>query len=99
PGATVQSYMPAARPPISSGWTHSYNVYLNGAGTSSVTVVEGDGSQNTFSQNMDGSFTAPAGDFDTLVRNQNGTYTLTRKRSTARAFGRRRFLPVSTRTP
>lgn len=77
--ACTQSFFPPATPPIANGWTHTYNVYLQGAGTTSVTVVEGDGSKNTFSQNMNGSFTAPAGVWDTLVLNGNSTYTLTRK--------------------
>jgi RHS repeat-associated protein len=85
--STTTSYMPTARPPVSNGWTHSYNLYLNGAGTSTVTVVEGDGSQNSFTQNMGGSFTAPAGDFDTLVQNVNSTYTLTRKSGLQVNFG------------
>src|SRR5262249_46237386 len=41
-----------AQAPISSGWTHSYHVYLLGAGTTSVTVVSGDGSQDVFTQNL-----------------------------------------------
>lgn len=85
--ATQQSFMPTWRPPIASGWTHSYNVYLNGAGTSTVTVVEGDGAQNAFTQNVDGSFTAPAGVFDTLVRNVDSTYKLTRKSGVVLNFG------------
>lgn len=77
----------SAKPPIASGWTHTYNVYLTGAGTNSVTVVEGDGSRNTFSRILNGPFTAPAGNFDTLVRNTDGTYKVTRKNGVVLNFG------------
>ncbi len=80
-------FFPTPRPPVANGWTHSYNIYLEGAGTSSVTVVEGDGSRNLFTRNMDGSFTAPAGVWDTLVLNPDGTYTLTRKTGLKLNFG------------
>ena len=80
-------FFPTAQPPISPGWSHTYHVYLQGAGTTSVTVVEANGSSNTFSQNMNGSFNAPAGVWDTLVQNGNGTYTLTRKSGLKLNFG------------
>jgi YD repeat-containing protein len=84
--ATQSSFFPQALPPIASGWTHSYHVYLDGAGTTAVTVVEGTGSRHTFTQNVNGSFSAPAGIHDTLVLNGNGTYTLTRKHGTQLDF-------------
>ncbi|HTE20981.1 MAG TPA: hypothetical protein VK689_21660, partial [Armatimonadota bacterium] len=76
-----------AAPPIANGWRHSYHVLLEGAGTTTVTVVEGDGTRNSFTQNVNGSFTAPAGVWDTLVRNVNLTYTLTRKGGLKVNFG------------
>jgi RHS repeat-associated protein len=82
--ATMMTF-PMPRPPIANGWTHSYNVFLQGAGTSTVTVVEGDGTRNSFTQNVDGSFTPPAGVHDTLTLS-SGTYTLTRKLGTALHF-------------
>lgn len=44
-----------------------------------VQVVEGNGQGNTFPQNVDDSYSAPAGVYDTLVNHPDGTWTLTRK--------------------
>jgi YD repeat-containing protein len=83
---TIQ-YFPQPQPPIAMGWTHTLNVYLQGAGSEFVTVVHGDGSSDAYSQNVDQSFTPPAGVFDTLVLNGDGTYTLTRKGGVRLNFG------------
>jgi YD repeat-containing protein len=68
-----------ATAPLSAGWTHSYNVTLSvDAMTGDVTVREGTGRRHTFWRNADGSYTHPPGDFETLVKNADNTYTLTR---------------------
>ncbi len=66
--------------PLSAGWTHSYNITLTESqpGGGDVTVREGTGRRHTFLRNADGSYTHPAGVFETLVQNADGTYTLTR---------------------
>ncbi len=66
--------------PLSDGWTHSYHVYVttsSGMMGNFATVHAGDGSETTFSQNMDGSYTPPAGCFDTLVKNGSNLFVLT----------------------
>lgn len=66
-------------PPLAYGWTHSYNITLTVDGmTGNVTVREGDGRKHLFVRNGDGTFTRPAGVFDTLVQNGDSTYRLTR---------------------
>ena len=55
--------------------------------TGNISVHWGDDQGYTFTKNMDGSYTPPVGDFDTLVKNGNGTYTLTRKLGTVLNFG------------
>ncbi len=69
-----------ATTPLSAGWTHSYNVTLTESqpGGGDVTIREGTGRRHTFLRNADGSYTHPAGVFETLERNADGTYTLTR---------------------
>ena len=54
--------------------------------SSTVQLVLGDGRGETFTQNVDGSYSATAGIFDTLVKNANGTYTLTMKDLTVWSF-------------
>jgi YD repeat-containing protein len=69
-----------ATAPLSAGWTHSYNVTLTESlpDGGDVTIREGTGRKHTFLRNADGSYTHPPGVFETLVKNANGTFTLTR---------------------
>jgi hypothetical protein len=62
-------------------WTHSFDLFLvasAGAGGTDETVHWGDDLAYTFTQNVDGSFSAPTGIHDSLVKNSDGTFTLTR---------------------
>ena len=71
---------PPDKPPLGYGWTHSYRTNLAEDPTSGdVTVTEGDGRPHLFTKNPDESYTAPAGIFDTLVKNPDASFTLTRK--------------------
>jgi RHS repeat-associated protein len=83
-GGTATGTSP--QPPIASGWRHSYYVYLQPGDVSGWNVFEGDGSVAPFTQNMDGSFTPPTGNFDTLTQNPDLTLTLTRKLGTKLNF-------------
>ncbi len=58
-------------------WTHSYDLYLLVDGSGNVTTHFGDDTSYQFTKNIGGSYTAPAGIYDTLVKNVSGTYTLT----------------------
>ncbi len=62
--------------PLGPGWTHSHNWKLadNGA---SVVIRRGDGRQDTFTRNADGTYADPPNVFDTLAKNADGTFTLT----------------------
>ena len=75
--------------PLGIGWTSSltphlyYAVYLYAANVYQyeADVIMPDGVQYRFSNNGGGSFTPPAGRLDTLVRNSDGTFTMTLQRS------------------
>ncbi|HLF79433.1 MAG TPA: DUF6531 domain-containing protein [Dehalococcoidia bacterium] len=58
------------------GWTHNYAIGLKIYSDSSVTVRYPSGNTAFFKYNA-GTFTPPTGVFDTLVKNGDGTYTLT----------------------
>ena len=45
----------------------------------SIVIIEGHGSKHTYTVNADGSYTRPAGDYDILTKNADGTFTLKSK--------------------
>ena len=62
-------------------WTHSFDLFLvpsSGVGGTDQAVHWGDDLAYKFTQNVDGSFTAPTGIHDILVQNTDGTFTLTK---------------------
>jgi RHS repeat-associated protein len=61
-----------------SGWTSSYDMALI-VSPGSVEVAQENGSRITFTQNLDGTYSAPPRDFATLVANGDGTWTFTRR--------------------
>ena len=69
---------------LGAKWTHSFDLFLvAGAplydgGPVPISVHWGDDLSYTFSQNIDGSYSAPTGIHDSLVVNTDGTYTLTK---------------------
>jgi len=71
-------------------WTHSFDIFLAVAGGdddgSGRVVHWGDDLSYKFTQNIDGSYSAPTGIHDVLVQNVDGTYTLTRPDQTAYHF-------------
>ena len=70
--------------PLGPGWTHSFYWSLQ-AGTVAE-VRRGDGRRDLYTHNSDGSYTAPPGVYDTLVKNGDSTYTLTLTNQTAYDF-------------
>jgi RHS repeat-associated protein len=63
---------------VGQKWTYSFSLYGGTDGFGNFTAHWGDDLAYTFSKNVDGSFTAPTGIHDTLVKNADNTYTLTK---------------------
>ena len=71
--------------PLGYGWTHSYNVSVSEYESAAV-VKWGDGKEDVYN-NQGGSFVpALPGIYDTLVKNVDDTFTLTRKDQTQYQF-------------
>jgi YD repeat-containing protein len=72
--------------PMGYGWTHSYNIVVNEY-TDAVTVKWGDGHQDVYNKQGDGSFIPSLpGIYDTIVKNGDSTWTLARKDQTQCSF-------------
>jgi len=70
---------------VGNGWQHSHNVILfNQLG--SMYRYDGDGRVTTFKLGPGGTYTAAPGYFETLVKNPDGTFTLTQKDGTLSQF-------------
>ncbi len=71
--------MESAPIPTSLGWTSTYNVYLREADWRGDLILRaGDGQQIMFAKQADGSFEGGPGVRDSLTRNGDGSYTVTR---------------------
>jgi len=71
--------------PLGFNWISSYDTLLvDNSGT--VTVIQGDGQYLTYTRKPDGSYTAPAGDFERLVRDAGGAWTRTSGSGTVETF-------------
>jgi RHS repeat-associated protein len=70
--------------PMGPGWTHGYNARLTDPGDSSgdVLLVGPDGNTDRFTHNQDGTFSPAAATYAVLVRNANGSYTVTKQDQT-----------------
>ncbi|HEV2251286.1 MAG TPA: LamG-like jellyroll fold domain-containing protein [Candidatus Limnocylindria bacterium] len=71
--------------PLGRGWTHSYNWTLSENG-SLVVIRRGDGRQDSFTRNQDGTYADPPGVFDLLTQHADGTFTLTTPAQVAYEF-------------
>gem|GEM_PF-1611781 len=69
-----------------NAWTHTLNVSLTLDATGSAIVRDADGTEHLFRREANGSYTAPAGNYDTLVRNADQTFTLTHTDQTQHRF-------------
>ena len=64
-------------------WTHSYRFWITG--TSPAIVIADDGTETSYTLSG-GNYTPPVGIYDSLVKNQDSTWTLTRKGGTLYHF-------------
>lgn len=64
---------------LGPGWTHNYAIRLSYPTTSTLDVVVSGphGRADLYTHNMDDSYSPPPGIYNTLVKNVDGTYTLT----------------------
>ena len=72
--------------PLGKGWTFNYGISLSFNSDNSITVVYPDGRQVSYTRNVNGSYSAPKGIYDTLVKNGDGTHTVTTKNQTKLNF-------------
>jgi RHS repeat-associated protein len=67
------------------GWTHSYNIFLFDQ-LGAKFRYDGEGYVTRYAINAAGGFTAQSGVFETLVKNPDGSFTLTQKDQTSYHF-------------
>jgi RHS repeat-associated protein len=67
------------------GWTHSYNAFLF-AQVGSMFCMDCDGRTEKFTAGPGGAYSSDAGYFETLVKNLDGSFTLTTKNKTSYRF-------------
>jgi RHS repeat-associated protein len=74
--------------PLGVGWTHSYNLFLTTTAQAGVVAIkQGDGSQIYFAPGTAGAYTpVTTGLVDSLVKNIDGSFTLTRKNQVTLTF-------------
>jgi len=70
------------------GWKHNYEARLvrPDATTEDIVVIGLQSHADRYTHNADGSYTAPAGISSKLVKNSNGTYTVTDKNQSMLSF-------------
>lgn len=70
--------------PFGMGWTHSYNLILKMQSDNSVVIRMGDGHEEFYDPTGDGNYyqSRYAGIFSTLLKNADGSFTLTQKNQT-----------------
>jgi len=71
---------------LTNEWTHNLAASLAVQGNQDVIYTDGDGTQHLFTHQANGSYNAPTGIFDMLVKNGDGTFTLTHTDQSAHAF-------------
>jgi len=71
--------------PLGPAWSHSFYWKVSDAGAY-VSLRRGDGERDLFTRNVDGSYADPPNVFDTMVKNGDGTFTLTLKSQTQYEF-------------
>ncbi|MBV6459713.1 MAG: hypothetical protein HONBIEJF_02865 [Fimbriimonadaceae bacterium] len=77
---------------MSAGWSHTYDMKVSHTPGSSAIVRWGDGLTVPYSEGGNGAFNRPPGFFETLVKNQDNTWTLTAKSQTKFQFNTGGFL-------
>jgi RHS repeat-associated protein len=71
--------------PLGHGWTHNYNTHVRVEGDVAI-VKYGDGRDEFYVEQPDGSFVAQPGVYNTLIREIDGTFTLQDKSQTVHNF-------------
>lgn len=71
--------------PLGSGWTHTYNISLKQNNNNSYTMIEGDGSRMVL-YNRGAFYTPETSAYPVLLRNADGTATLTFKDGSTYSF-------------
>jgi RHS repeat-associated protein len=67
----------SANGPLGYGWTYSYNMSLSIASTGAVTLNEETGAHEVFTPTSSGGYVAPPRVLSTLIKNADGSFTLT----------------------
>lgn len=70
---------------LGTGWSHSYDISLKQNADGSIVLHEGNGKRKLYTF-ANGVYTSLPGDYNTLVKNADGTYTITRKDGTKSNF-------------
>lgn len=70
---------------LGTGWSHSYDISLKQNSNGSVVLHEGSGKRKLYTLS-NGVYASQPGDYATLVKNSNGTFTLTQKDGTKYNF-------------
>ena len=60
------------------GWRHSYNIYLQFIDSTKIAFVNGSGAHIVFTEQSINIYKGPTGCNDTLIKNVDNTYTLTK---------------------
>jgi RHS repeat-associated protein len=73
--------------PLGRGWTHSYNVRLTEQADGSAVIKQGDGHEEFYEPNGDGSYSSRyPGLYSRLAKNADNSFTLTAKDQTRQTF-------------
>ncbi len=89
PTAFIRSYndQDNRQGPLGPGWTYTFDAAITFNPFNTVAIVRrGDGRRDKYQKDANGNYTGQVGVYDTLVRNGNGTYTLTEKDQTKLNF-------------
>ena len=73
--------------PFGKGWTHNYNINITQVVSNTLSLMQGDGKRVYF--NLSGGTYYPearTGEYSTIIKNVDGTYTLTTKEGTIYTF-------------
>ncbi|MGD1057512.1 MAG: DUF6531 domain-containing protein [Solirubrobacteraceae bacterium] len=83
---TYNSAAASSNGPFGYGWSFAYGMSLTFPSSTQVLVNQEEGSQVTFTQQPDGTYSAPPRVTATLIHNENGTWTLVRHRRDSFTF-------------
>src|SRR5437868_5664862 len=80
------------------GWTHSYNPFLFSQ-VGNMFRADGDGRVTKYQLGLGGTFTAAPGYFETIIKNPDGSFTITDKNQTATRYVQIAGTPFMQGTP